>query len=86
MSINPIDIERKLPIINGYVQIPDGQIDLRNLLTADEAIAAIPGSSVIRVSGDQRSDRVWLVLPAFDREDGLQGDDFFQTLRDAAVS
>lgn len=84
--INQINIERRLPIINGFVQIPDGQIDLRNLLTADEAEDAIPGSTTIQISGDQRSDRQWLVLPAFDREVGLEGDDFFQTLRDAAVS
>ena len=84
--INQINIERRLPIINGFVQIPDGQIDLRNLLTADEAEDAIPGSTTIQVSGDQPSDRQWLVLPAFDREVGLEGDDFFQTLRDAAVS
>jgi hypothetical protein len=83
--INQIDIERKLPIINGYVQIPDGQIDLRNLLTSDEAEAAIPGATTIRVSGDQRSDRAWLVLPVYDREDGLEGNDYFQTLRDAAA-
>ena len=82
--INQINIERKLPIINGFVQLPDGEIDLRNLLTSDEAIAAIPGSSEIQVSGDQRSDRKWRVLPAYDREDGAPSD-FFQTLRDAAL-
>ena len=82
--VNQINIERKLPIINGFVQIPDGEIDLRNLLTADEAIDAIPGSGKIRISGDQRSDRKWIVLPAYDREDGFPSD-YFQTLRDAAI-
>ena len=82
-AINIIEIERKLPIINGFLQIPDGQITLRNKLTKEEAEAAIPGSSVTQVSGNMRTDREWFVLPAFDREDGVLND-FFQSLRDAA--
>lgn len=81
--INEIFIERKLPIINGFVQIPDGEILLRNTLTPTEAEAAIDGSSVIKISGNMRSDREWFVLPQFDREDGAP-EDFFQELRDAA--
>lgn len=80
--INEINIERKLPIINGFIQIPDGEILLRNMLTPDEGIVAVPGSSVKQISGNMRSDREWLILPVYDREDGAPSD-FFQTLRDA---
>jgi len=45
-----IDIERKLPVINGFVSIPDGQRLLPTKLTPLDALALIPGSSLIRLS------------------------------------
>ena len=84
MKITLVDIIRRLPVINGFVQPPDGQITLRNRLTPVEAEAAIAGSSTIQISGNIRTDRDWFVLPAFDRIDGVP-EDFFQTLRDEAA-
>ena len=81
--ITPIDIVRRLPVINGFVQQPDGQITLRNKLTTVAAEAAIAGSSTIQISGNIRTDRDWFILPAFDREAAVP-EDFFQTLRDEA--
>ena len=83
MKITPIDIERRLPVINGFVQPPDGQITLRNKLTTTAAELVIAGSTTIQISGNIRTDRDWFVLPAFDREDAVP-EDFFQTLRDEA--
>ena len=45
-----IDIERKLPVINGFVSIPDGQRLLPTKLTPLDVLALIPGSSLIRLS------------------------------------
>ena len=83
--ITPIDIERRIPIINGFVQPPDAQILLRNKLTPVAAEAAIANSDTIPISGNIRTDRDWYILPAFDREAAAPSD-FFQTLRDEAES
>lgn len=79
-----INIERKLSIINGFVEIPNGDQTHKNKVTTAEALALITGSEDIQVSGDQRSDREWLKLPSFDSFVG-PASDFFKTLRDAAV-
>jgi len=42
-----VSIARKLPIINGYVSIPDGQVLSPTSLTPDVVIAAIPGSQLM---------------------------------------
>lgn len=80
-----IDIERRIPIINGFVQPPDSQILLSNKLTSTAAEAVIAGSSTTQIGGSIRTDRDWFILPAFDREDAAPSD-FFQTLRDEAES
>lgn len=82
MTRNYISIERKLPIINGFVQVPDGEITLRNTVTPTEAEAAVVGSADTQISGDQRTDRSWLVLPSYNLEDGLSVD-YYDKLRDA---
>ena len=41
-----ITIERRLPVINGFVEIPDGK-GLR--ITPTEALALIPGSTLVRL-------------------------------------
>lgn len=45
-----VDIERKLPVINGFVAIPDGQRLLPTKLTPIDVLSLIPGSSLIRLS------------------------------------
>lgn len=45
-----IDIERKLAVVNGFVEIPDGQHTLKTKLTPLDVIDLIPGSTLIRLS------------------------------------
>ena len=89
-----IFIERRLPVINQFVSVPDGQISLRNKLTPAAAEAAIPGSSTIfayvlgktqglQVSGGLGTNRQWFILPERDRE-SRSINDFFGTRRQAA--
>jgi len=86
MIFTEISIERKLAVINGFVEIPDGQRTLRSKLTPEDVLDLIPGSSRIRVGLASRIvDQEWIVLPAYDRfADAQPADDFFQILRDAA--
>lgn len=51
MFSTDISIKRKLPVINGFVSIPDGQQLLRTKLTPLDVIALIPGSSLVRIDG-----------------------------------
>jgi len=79
--LTEITIERKLPVINGFVQLPHKQITGRNSITLDEAEALISGSDRRRVGFSRVIDQEWFVLPAFER----QGDtvDHYGTLKDA---
>ena len=45
-----IDVERKLAVVNGFVEIPDGQRTLKTKLTPLDVLALIPGSSLVRLS------------------------------------
>lgn len=83
VSFKDISIERKLPIINGFVQPPDGQLTQRNSLTIEDAEIAVPGSFTRPISGNLRTDREWYILPAFNSLVGPP-DDFFADLRAAA--
>lgn len=49
LTIN-IDIEKKLAVVNGFVEIPDGQRTLRTKLTPLDVLSLIPGSTLIRLS------------------------------------
>ena len=97
VSFKDISVQRKLPIINGFVQVPDGQtprektsigsgqgfqLDLRNSLTTADAEAAITGSFTQQISGNIRTDREWYILPEFNPLVGPP-EDFFDTLRTA---
>jgi hypothetical protein len=52
-----INIERKLPVINGFVSIPDGQTLAPTSLTPEDVLALIPGSTLTRIgaSGQART-------------------------------
>ena len=68
----------KLPIINGYVSVPDIDGDLR--IDISTALETITGSSLSRfIINKQR----FFELPVFKREDG-HPEDWYQQLRDAA--
>ena len=45
-----INIERKLAVVNGFVEIPDGARTLRTKLTPLDVLDLIPGSTLIRLS------------------------------------
>ena len=77
-----INISRRLAIINGFVEIPNGDEGDKNKVTVDEALSLIPGSTTIRES---ISGRKYFVLPAYESMDG-PAEDYFGELEDEAAS
>jgi len=75
-----INAERKLAIINGFVEIPNGSERHKNKITEAEALNLISGSSIIV---EQFSDRRWFVLPDYEVREG-PAEDYFAVLREAA--
>ena len=45
-----IDVEKKLSVVNGFVEIPDGQRTLKTKLPPLDVLDLIPGSTLIRLS------------------------------------
>lgn len=68
-----INVERELPVINGFVTIPDGQRLLPTKLTPLDVLGLIPGSSLFRLTPSsnvgeiQVLDPTSLVLNGFSR-------------------
>jgi len=58
-----IDIERKLAVVNGFVEIPDGQRTLRTKLTPLDVLALIPGSTLVRLSPDSPIGEIQVLDP-----------------------
>jgi hypothetical protein len=58
-----IDIERKLAVVNGFVEIPDGQRTLRTKLTPLDVLDLIPGSTLIRLSPHSSVDEITVLDP-----------------------
>lgn len=75
-----IDASRRLAIINGFVEIPNGLERHKNKITEDEALNLISGSSVIVES---YSDRRWFVLPEYEVKEG-PSEDYFSILKESA--
>jgi hypothetical protein len=73
-------MSRRLPIINGFVAVPDDQIVHPTTLTPEEVLALIPGSTKIKV-GEQESDQEFIELPAFEF---AAPEDWYAILRAAA--
>ena len=42
-------VRHRLPVINGFVSVPDGQILYPTTLTPQDVLSAIAGSSIIRI-------------------------------------
>jgi len=74
-------MNRRLPIINGFVAVPDDQILHPTTLTPTEVLTLIPGSTKIKV-GQQESDQEFIQLPAFDF---AAPEDWYAVLRAAAA-
>ena len=47
MAVISATIKVRLPVINGYVQIPDDQILHPTTLTPDDVVSLIPGSTIM---------------------------------------
>ena len=58
-----IDIERKLAVVNGFVEIPDGQRTLRTKLTPLDVLDLIPGSTLIRLSPHSAVNEITVLDP-----------------------
>lgn len=69
----PIDEQVYLPIINGYVVVPD--IAQNKRLTLTNALAAIPGSTFLTFVNQR-----FFMLPEFERTTGYP-EDWFAILR-----
>lgn len=73
MSLTTIDEKVYLPIINGFVVVPDAEPNKR-LRTAD-ALVAIPGSTISTFIRQQ-----FFMLPEFERTGGYP-EDWYAILR-----
>jgi hypothetical protein len=84
MAFINIDIQYKLAVRNGFVEIPGDEIH-KTSLTPEDVLALIPGSVRRRQSSAQYRiiDQEWIELPAFDRASG-PSEDFYEILRAAA--
>lgn len=58
-------MRRRLPVINGFVAVPDGQIEHPTTLTPQDVISLIPGSVLVKI-GEHESDQEFVELPEFD--------------------
>lgn len=86
MALSDIKIEKQLPVINGFVVIPDQEVVGRYKLEATDVTgtqnssAIISGSSTFR-TGQKPTDDLRIKLPEFSVGDGYT-EDYHQILRD----
>jgi len=73
-------MRRRLPVINGFVAVPDDQIKNPTTLTPQDVLTLIPGSQLIKV-GDHETDQQFVELPEFDY---AAPEDYYAILRAAA--
>lgn len=83
MAFTPISRQPKLPIIDGFVVVPDIDRTENLLLSLSDALSAIPGSTVLINPFVTDNEQNLYVLPEFDRENRFP-EDFYATLRAAA--
>lgn len=58
---------RRLPVINGYVSVPDGQTMYPTTLTPTEVLNLISGSTLVEMTGPaSKSKQQFVELPSFD--------------------
>jgi hypothetical protein len=86
-----ITIRRRLAVINGFVEVPDGQLRFRTSLRPADVLAIIPAATYVRRSpwnprqGVLQLDQQFIVLPD---EGSTAGPamDYFELLRQAAAT
>lgn len=74
-----INFDINLPVINGFVSVPNLAAGLR--VSLSDALAAISGSYIIRLD-----DRTLYWLPQFEKSNGYPTSDYYATLRSHGVS
>jgi hypothetical protein len=58
-------VNRRLPIINGFVPVPDDQVEHPTTLTPEEVIDLIPGSAIITIGDTQKGSTQYVELPEY---------------------
>lgn len=71
-----IQIEARLPVINGFVQVPNARLCFKTSLVPSDVTSVISESESEEIVGDDR-----IVFPEFDVEDQYPSD-WHQTVRD----
>jgi hypothetical protein len=74
-------MNRRLPIINGFVSVPDQQNLHPTTLTPTEVLDLVPGATLVKI-GAHESDQEFIELPAFDF---AAPEDWYAILRAAAA-
>lgn len=79
-----INIQYKLAVRNGFVEIPDDPVHSTSL-TPEDVLVLIPGATRKRQvhTACRIIDQEWIELPAFDKADG-SAQDYYEILRDNA--
>lgn len=96
-----ITIAPRLPVINGFVAIPNGENLHRTSLTPDDVLSLIPGCTLLRMgrgtnlngtydvqsyaATSRQQDQLWIVLPEYEPDAGFPSD-WYNTLLTAAAS
>lgn len=80
-TITPIYRQVKLPVINGFVSVPDNPINRRITLT--DALLAIAGSTVEPSPFLTDDEQQLFVLPSWEREN-MFPEDYYAQLRAAS--
>lgn len=83
MFATTINIQHKLAVRNGFVEIPDMPITGSTKLTPEDVLSLIPGSVRRRQAfvASQIVDQEWIELPAYERQ--ADEPDYYQILRNA---
>jgi len=92
MSFETITVRKRIPVINGFVRIPNADNSKLTALTPDEALSAVSGSSLVNVdSMNMRNNKLRGRVHNFNHIEfpetqigSLYPDDWYADLNDAA--
>ena len=73
-------LNRRLPIINGFVAVPGNEVEHPTTLTPENVLTLIPGSRVIKI-GARKEDAEYVELPEYEFS---APEDWYAILRAAA--
>jgi hypothetical protein len=75
-------VTRQLPVINGFISVPDDQILHPTTLTPQDVINLIPGAKLVKI-GVHESDQQFIELPSYVF---TAPDDWYAILKAAALT